>query len=95
MPCEPIKPAAEKQHISSEGDQSSLQEKASKTDIEDMPFNVTCKMVQNLLCDPCPSDEWGFCRSTTSRVHKVVICHARGCSIRLSKLYDFRDSHLF
>ena len=58
MPCEPIKPAAEKQHISSEGDQNSLQEKTSKTDIEDMPFNVTCKMVQNLWCDPCPSDEF-------------------------------------
>ena len=38
-----------------------------------MPFNVTCGMVQNLWCDPCPCDQWGSCRSTTSHVSKVLL----------------------
>ena len=71
MPCEPISHPLKK-NIFLRKVTKAHQKKASKTDIKDMPFNVTCGMVQNLWCDPCPHDEWCFCRSTTSHVSKVV-----------------------
>ena len=71
MQCEPISHPLKK-NIFLQKVTKAHQKKASKTDIKDMPFNVTCGMVQNLWCDPCPHDEWCFCRSTTSHVSKVV-----------------------
>ena len=82
-----------KSHGFAEGDRTSPQKKASKTYIEDMLFNLTRKMVKNFWCDPCP---WMFFCAEVPLVMSVkwYICSARGCSMRLSKLYNFRDSHL-